>query len=485
MLFIAGTPVSTVAAADSRPSTPVRPNILFIMSDQHSARALGCAGNAEIRTPNLDRLAAAGVRFENAFTQTAQCCPSRYTIWTGRYAHSHGCRWNQVVEPLEEITIMEVLREAGYATGGFGKHHMMHSPLEHGMDVVVDMPRYAKFLRDAGRPGLTAEGDWIPGVRLGGAPVGVTPLDNDHHPAGYWTTHVLDFIRKNKDRPFFVHYSFYGPHTPIIASKPWADWYDPSKLTLPPSFATPNSNVPVSLTRLRSECRDMTEADHRRTLACYYALVSQIDHNIGRVLDELERLGIADRTIVVYTADHGDMAGEQRSWTKTTANYDGTVHIPLIVRLPAQGPTGVVRRELVGLVDLMPTLCELAGVEAPDKVQGRSLVPLIRGEPVKWRGTIFSEIGYPGANQGRSVMARTHTHKYVHHENRAGDGPFEELFDLTKDPWEMRNEIGNPAYVAVADTLRTEIREWEQATDHAPMYPIREAPRRGSGRARE
>jgi len=452
------------------------------MSDQHNARALGCYGNKEIKTPNMDRLAHQGVRFQNAFTQTGQCCPSRYTIWTGRYAHSHGCRWNGVVEPLEETTIMEVLKKAGYVCGGFGKHHMMNHPTKHGMDVVVDMPDYHRFLKAEGRPFWLKQGQWIQGVRQGGAPVGFTYLDNDHHPAGFWTSKVIDFMRKNKDKPFYIHYSFYGPHTPYVPSKTWADMYDPDKLTLPGNFNTQFENMPSALTKLKKNHEKMSEEVLRKTLAYYYGLISQIDYNIGRVLDELEKLGLADRTMVIYTADHGDMAGEYRTFQKTVANYDATIRIPMIIRLPGVAQAGKVREELVGLVDMVPTLCELTGVKAPEKVQGRTLVPLLKGEPADWRKVIFSEIGYPGHRHGCSVMARTRTHKYVHHDNIDGGGPFEELFDMVNDPWETKNEIGNPKYKAVVAQLKKDIKQWERSTDHAPMYPIVEPSQRRKGK---
>ncbi|MHC4798597.1 MAG: sulfatase family protein, partial [Planctomycetota bacterium] len=123
------------AAVEKRPSEK-KLNVLFIMTDQHNARALGCYGSKEVKTPNMDRLAGGGVRFANAFTHTGQCCPARYTLWTGRYAHSHGVRWNGVVEPLEETTVVELFKEAGYATACFGKHHMIHYPTQHGFDEV-------------------------------------------------------------------------------------------------------------------------------------------------------------------------------------------------------------------------------------------------------------------------------------------------------------------------------------------------------------
>ena len=475
--FIKQTAAGTAAASLlglSSCSTPTKAakseklNVLFIMSDQHNARALRCLGNDEIETPSLDGLADDGWRFPRAFCQTAQCCPSRYTLWTGRYAHSHGLRWNGVVEPLEETTIGEVFSDAGYSTGTIGKHHMMNDPRKHGFAHVVSMPEYNKFLAAERLPNAYQKGDWLP-FKISG-PVGASDADNDNHPMGFWTSETLKFLRENRDNPFCLWYSFFGPHTPITPSRPWADMYDPSSLSLPGNFDYSRDSVPWMLANARNNFRKMNEEDHRKVLALYYGLVSQMDYNIGRVLEELERLGIADKTIVVYTADLGEMMAEHGAWTKFVLGLDATVRVPMIIRLPGAATGGKEITELVGLIDLMPTLCDLAGLEYPDKVQGRSLVPLLQGGNVSWRKTIFSEIGYPGRAAGLCSIARTHTHKYVHHENRGE--PFEELFDYERDPWETRNEAENPAYADVLASLKADVKEWNATTDHAPMYPI-------------
>ncbi|MHC4441438.1 MAG: sulfatase family protein [Planctomycetota bacterium] len=461
------------AAVEKRPSEK-KLNVLFIMTDQHNARALGCYGSKEVKTPNMDRLAGGGVRFANAFTHTGQCCPARYTLWTGRYAHSHGVRWNGVVEPLEETTVVELFKEAGYATACFGKHHMIHYPTQHGFDEVLDWRDYGQWIIDNGIPNFKKHGDFLPGVIIGGSPVGTTHVSNDQALPGYMTAKTLRFIRQNKDKPFFIHYSFEGPHTPYTPSMPWAKMYDPNKLILPGNFNYNDESAPDIIKHLQKLLAHMTEKDHRKTLACYYGLITQIDYNIGRVLEEIDRLGLADRTIVVYTTDHGDMATERRCWTKPASGYEAVIHIPLIIRLPGVVPVGAVREQLVGLVDVMPTLCDLAGLEIPAKVQGKSLVPLMKGKKVKWRKVIFSEAGYPGHTWGRVVTARSHRHKYVNHENAPEGNPVEEFFDLVEDPWEVRNQIDNPKYAKNIAWLKKKIKRWEATTDHAPMYPIGE-----------
>jgi len=443
-------------------------NVLFIMSDQHNARALGCYGNPDVLTPNMDRIAGEGVRFDKAFCQTPQSCPSRMSILTGRYAHSHGVRVNGVLEPEGLTTVAGILREAGYSTGAVGKMHVFSRLSKLGFDLQVDMIEYLAFLKKEGQPNFTASGDWLD-FKISG-PVGITHSDNDHHRPGFWAGEMVKFLRANKDRPFCAWCSFYGPHTPITPSRPWAEMYDPDKLTLPGNFGSRPEKVSRRLETAQRNFRRMDERDHRQTLAYYYGLVSQIDYNIGVVLDELERLGLAEKTIVVYTADHGEMMAEHSTWTKGTGCFDATVRVPLIIRLPGALPRGKVVRELVGSIDLMPTLLDMTGRPVPGKVQGKSLLPLMRGRGRGWRDVVFSEGGYPGRGHGVSSMARTQSHKYVRHTK--GEELFEELFDLERDPWETENEIDNPEYAGVRGELLGEMEGWNANTDHAPMYPV-------------
>lgn len=187
-------------------ATPARPrNILFIMTDQHNAHALGCYGSREVKTPNMDRLAKEGALFEDAFCQTGQCCPARYSIWTGRYARSHGLYNNGQLENIKEDTIGDILKRKGYKTGTIGKHHMHMDamPDKHGFDVVIDLPEYRAFLKAEGKAGQDRKGDFLPeSVHPGRSRVGACRVDNDYHKAGYWAAQAIDFLRQNKEKPF-------------------------------------------------------------------------------------------------------------------------------------------------------------------------------------------------------------------------------------------------------------------------------------------
>ena len=438
-----------------------RPNILFIMSDQHNARALSCYGNNQISTPSMDRLAAKGLLFERAFCQTGQCVPSRYSIFTGRYARSHGTYSNGQTQNPEEKTVAELFGEAGYVTGTIGKHHMVMNKVthNHGFELVST----------PSAPGLTKEGTFLPyeEVHPGRAAVGETTLSNDEHRAGQITTEVIEFLRENKDRPFVLWYSFWGPHTPICPSVPWSRQYDPDQLTLPPNLGTIDEHMPGVEKLLTKSGKFSEEHFHRQTLAYYYGLVSQIDYNIGRVLNELDALDLSDNTIVVYTADHGEMMAEHGAWTKGRTGYDAQIRVPLIIRWPGNFSTGKRLSELVCSIDLLPTLLDAAGLAIPDNVQGLSLVPLVQGNTEQWRDYAFSEIG--GSTKNTCIMTRSQTHKYILF--RTDDQTeHEQLFDLVKDPWEMHNAVADERYAEVLTDLRGALARWESQTPSvAPM----------------
>jgi arylsulfatase A-like enzyme len=453
-------------------------NILFIMTDQHNAHALGCYGSREVKTTNMDRLASEGALFELAFCQTGQCCPSRYSIWTGRYARTHGLYWNQQLENIEEDTIGDILKREGYRTATIGKHHMNMDaiPDKHGFEVVIDLPEYQAFMASEGIAGQERKGDFLPDiVRPGRSPVGPCRVDNDHHKAGYWSAQAINFLRENKEQPFCLWLSFYGPHTPITPSEPWASMYDPAGITLPPNYKYDYDYDTPGLKNTQEKSGTFGEDLHRKTLAYYYGLISQIDYNIGRVLDELDRLGLADNTAVVYTADHGEMMSEHGAWTKGLQGYDATLRVPLILRCPGVIPSGVRRQEMACSIDLLPTLLELTHQPIHQNVQGKSLLAPAKGQPGAWRDTIFSEIGESLENQ--TVTARTANAKYVLYR-RDGKVTYEQLFDLEEDPWEIENEITNPKYKQVLSDMRRKLARWEGETKTVP--PSKEIQREAS-----
>ncbi|MFT4540514.1 MAG: arylsulfatase A-like enzyme [Planctomycetota bacterium] len=446
------------------------------MDDQHNAHAMSCAGHKLVETPNIDRLAKEGTRFPAAFTQAGQCCPSRYTTWTGRYPRSHGLRWNGMHENKEELTIFEILHAQGYVTGTVGKHHMLSPLQQHGFDFQCDMRDYFKFVSQSPNSDVRAgmnHGEFDPALEGIFGKVGTLHQDNEHHKDGFFATQGLQFIERNADVPWCLWMSFFGPHTPITPSEPWASSIDPKQVELPPSVQAATERAARGelgpLMKRWKHCQQASPDVHAQVMAAYLGYVEQIDYNIGRILDQLDRLGLAERTIVVFTSDHGDLMGEHGAWRKGVFGYDATLRVPMILRGPGTAQ-GQVRPELVGLVDLVPTVLDWVGTPIPSNVQGKSMLELLRGHDSDWRRWIVSETGLRGLRSGHSLALRTERYKYVRTE--LGEQVFEELFDLTLDPWETENCLDRGGYRGIAADLAEQLGVWEATTESAPVYPI-------------
>lgn len=459
----------------AQPQAAARLNVVFIMSDQHNARALGCYGNREIRTPNLDRLAKQGTLFTRTICQTGQCVPSRYSIWTGRYARSHGTYSNGNMQNPQELTVAKLFKQAGYATATFGKHHMVmnEATANHGFDTVEVPSAGWKYNEETVLPYDQAH--------PGRAKVGQSSLPNEEHDCGLIAAKTIEYVRQNKDRPFVVWCSFHGPHTPICPSLPWARWYDPARLSLPPSLHQVDREMPGAEAFLSKSGTYDSEDLYRKTLAYYYGYVSQIDHNIGLVLDELDRQGLAGRTIVVYTADHGEMMAEHGAWTKGSTGHEATIRVPLILRLAGVVPAGKRVDDLACSIDLLPTLLDAAGLETPARVQGKSLLPLVQGKAGPWRKYAFSELG--GSVDNQVVAVTSTTWKYVRFK-QGGQVVYEQFFDLVKDPWEMQNLARDTATQGAKGELVKALADWEATTE--TTNPVtRAAPKAKTDRPRK
>lgn len=451
--FVAvGCAVACHTQADE-PARAKKPNVIFIMSDQHNANALGCYGNKEVSTPNLDKLAKQGVRFHNAFCQTGQCVPSRYSLWTGRYARSTGTYANGNGQNASENTVADLFGKAGYKTATIGKHHMRMSNenQNHGFGLVSNPHGHVKPLN----PLPYDE------VHPGRSEVGESPLPNEKHTCGLVTGEAIRFVQENKDNPFVLWYSFEGPHTPITPSAPWSTQYDPKKLTLPPNHHSVDDLMPGGSGMISKSGKYTDGFYHNQTLAFYYGLISQIDYNIGLLLEELDKLGLTENTIVVYTADHGEMMSEHMAWTKGLTGYDATIRVPLIIRYSDRFAENREINDLVCSIDLLPTLLDLAGLNIPENIQGKSLDKLVTGSN-DWREYAFSEIG--GSTQNSVITVRGKTEKYVLFRKN-GAVEYEQFFDLKNDPWEMTNLANDKKYASDVLRMKSVLKKWEEETE--------------------
>jgi uncharacterized sulfatase len=321
----------------------------------------------------------------------------------------------------------------------------------HGFSVVLNPKGNAK-------PAISLPYDE---VHPGRSEVGESPLSNEKHTCGLVSHEVIQFLDKNRDKPFVLWCSFEGPHTPITPSAPWSKQYDPRKLTLPPNHDSVDWEMPGMAGLIGKSGKYSKEIYHKETLAYYYGLISQIDYNIGLILDELDRLGLTDNTIIVYTADHGEMMSEHKSWTKGLTGYDATVHVPLIINYPEHFSGGQVNNNLVSSIDLLPTFLDLSGLDIPINIDGKSLVKLMTDNST-WRQYAFSEIG--SSIQNDVITVRGKVEKYVLFR-KEGKVTYEQFFDLETDPWEMKNLATDEKYGDDLETFKSALKEWEAKTE--------------------
>lgn len=430
-----------------------RRNLLFLMSDQHQREASGCYGHPDVRTPHIDEIVNSGVRFDRAYCQAPVCVPARGSIVTGLYPHAHGARILEDPLPASSRTIAHFFGERGYVTGAIGKMHFVDESRRHGFS-------HRLYERDFRRTLTDEEWRELREDQGGGGAVEGRPskLSARFFQDNYYAEETVKFLHANRDRPFCLWSSFFMPHTPLVPMKKFFDLYNPAKLTLPErSDHALQDGFPGNLIRARERgWYQQTSDELRRSLAGYYGNVSQMDACVGRVFDTLRELGLDKNTIVVYTSDHGEMAGAHRMWTKHNM-YEQSVAVPLAVRLPDGMQSGKSRRELIEQTDLFPTLVELCGHKATREIPGRSFAALVENRSYTPREFAYSEyffcrnvftrddryVGKPPM-----LMVRTDRWKlnYLSWDRS-------ELYDLEMDPGEFRNLIGDPAHASLVKEL--------------------------------
>ena len=430
-----------------------RPNLLFIVADDMAHDDLEIAGHPILRTPHLDRLARTGVRFTHAFTPNPICTPSRAAILTGQDCYTNGCYFFGMPIKKESTQFAEVLSKAGYDTYYTGKWHNDGAP---------------------GVRGYASGGHVImggcPARRGGHAKPFVRDLDgkNRRQVGKFCTTvtsdHAIEYLngRKKDARPFLMFVSYSTPHDPWAPPKKYLEMYPPEKIPLPPNFMARPSFAWFTDwhgTVLRDEglwpfprtpegCRDVRSR--------YYGMVTQMDHEIGRLLDALDAKGLSDDTLVLFVADHGISLGAHGFSGKQTM-YEEGIRLPLIMRDPRLKRGGPVSSELVSLMDIYPTLCEAAGVPIPSHVEGRSLLAPYQGRG-PGRKRIFAAFHSPTRHRMNSRAVRTRRFKYI---QNLTTGEIE-LYDLEHDPYELANLAFLPEFEETRRGLEADLLAWRR-----------------------
>jgi iduronate 2-sulfatase len=429
---------------------------LFIASDDLN-HALGCYGHPLVKSPNIDELAATGVRFDRAYCQFPFCGPSRASLLTGLRPDTVGVTTNERVDFRERrpdaVTLPQMFRNQGSKSMRAGKIFHMGVPGGVGTPTYQDPPSWDISVSPPGlegkSPGLS--GDPTPGLRDGLRMQWIRTVDDSGQADTAATDLAIEWLAESRDQPFFLGLGLVRPHVPFVAPGELFDMYpldDIEPVRNPPDDI---DDIPAAAKELRPflwNNMGMSATDQRLALRGYYASVSYMDRQVGRALQALERNGLADNTVVVFFSDHGWHLGEHTHWQKMSL-MEESVRAPLIIRAPGALGNGRSTRALVELVDLFPTLAELCGLEPPPGLEGVSLRPILEDPSASVKDAAFSQIEYENRIHGRTV--RTDRYRYIEWR---GDGAGEELYDHRSDPREFTNLAAHPEHVAVVQRLR-------------------------------
>lgn len=452
---------------------PEKYNIVFICSDQHRAKAMGSYGNAKVKTPNLDRLAAHSVRFTDAYCDSPLCAPSRASIVTGLRPHRHRALHHKLDHNEEGLpgikgigdveTMGTFFCKHGYVTGAFGKLHV------HGETEQRDLGFQERGLRFYGyfkyRDYEAAVGKERKDIYIRGIGDGMKAHNYDNAPVAMEEEYMFDrlvtdrsvaFLEEHRDEPFFLWVGIEKPHAPWTAPKRFHDLYRPEEMDLPETLREQElygeKDFLRKMARLRPTLGISDEAV-KGSIAAYYANVTYMDESVGFIIGKLEELGLMDRTIIVYTSDHGEMLYEHGAIEKHCF-YEASVKVPLLISCPAVLPEGTTCDYPAALVDLFPTLAELSGFAPPADTDGESLLGAIAGAGRSDK-EIYSEFHMDHPDR----MIRSGDWKYVYNHGRTN-----QLYHLKEDPEEVRNLAGSPEFAEVERKLRDKVLNGWQVT---------------------
>jgi len=496
-LSSSGYAVSPQSSARVSKCSGKRKNIVIIKADQWRWDFLGCMGHKVVKTPNIDKLAKDSYLLKNEFTVSTLCVPSRTSFFTGKYVHRTAKTSNAPKEhmQLKDWSFIEPLKEMGYTIGHAGKNHTFgeeyfgkffdyrQEATHHGKRVgtiTEDDKKVNAYLRKDPRPGYEDAT-----MMLGGLIPGPMPFPKEKCPAYRIAEDGIKFVEDNKDKTFFLHYSFGDPHWPTVAPDPYYSMYDPEDMELE-AFPISWEGRPFKhFTQSRALGFDKyTDKQLKRILATYCAQMTFVDASVGMMIDKLKELGLYDDSVIVFTADHGDYGGRYGIIEKTGSFHEVLLRIPGMVKLPGTKGGESIEADISN-IDMMPTIFDYLGYGYPADVQGVSFMPVIKGEKDSHRDAIFAEVGQPNSppppmpledydaynaekiktdgpfwfcqytTRGRMVMIRKDGWKYCFYT-----GDTNELYDLKNDPLEEHNLVDDPKYAKKRTELKNELLEW-------------------------
>lgn len=481
-----------------------KPNVIVIMTDQQKASSMRIYGNMDVATPNIERFAKEGVLYDNAFTPHPLCVPARVALWTSRFPHNNGCRRNETLMKDNACHAFKIWKEEGYKTALIGKNHCFGTyDYENTFDtwLTISHTRLDKSFPSKGswfrsEEQIAKAFEDLKTIKREETHLSaiISDCDPQDHTTGLVGGQALRFIEENKDNPFALWLSFPCPHEPYIVPRKYAEMIDPDKITIPPFSKELLAKAPERMQYLyRMLNAEGREKQLRKVMQVYYANVLFIDEMVGALLEKLDKLNLSEQTIVVFTSDHGDFSGEHNMTVKGGVLYDCLVKIPLLMRWKGHLPSGIKVDSFVNMVDIVPTLFKLQGIDIPDEFMG-SLMPPVEGAfasdiAFSEYGCGFRHLEHETMNrfieetpnfmaliktlrwreaEGRKKMARTKKWKYIH--DAMGD--IDELYDMENDPYELNNLIDEPQYEKVVQEMKERLLKWSLETEDTIGIPF-------------
>ena len=457
LLLIVGCPIERIYAADD--DRPGQYNVLFIISDDLTLTALSCYGNEVCQTPNIDRLAARGIRYARAYCQGTYCGPSRASFMSGYYPHATGMLGYRSPRPAigDRAMWAQHFKNAGYYTARVSKIFHMGVPggIEQGTDGADDLACWTERFNSQG-PEWKAPGD---GETLEGNPDGKKPVvggntfvvveaDGDDlvHSDGRTAKKACELIAKHKDETFFLGVGFVRPHVPFVAPRPYYEPFEYDQMVLPPKIEGDWDDIPKAGINYKTSLNmKMDVRRQKKAVGGYYASVAYMDAQVGKVLDALHEAGLDEKTIVIFTSDHGYHLGEHDFWAKVSL-HDESAQVPLIISVPGKKPA--VCSSFVELLDLYPTVSSLCGLHVPSRLQGKDISKTLDDPHHKVRDTAFCV-------NGRGFLLRDDQWAYIQYRENASAGI--ELFDMKADPKQYTNLAIKPGYEKIVARFKEKL----------------------------
>lgn len=417
-----------------------RPNLIILMTDDQRFDAMSCAGNPVIKTPNMDRLATEGARFKNMFVTNSLCAPSRASIMTGLYSHSHGVMANtpklRGPVPANIPFVSDHLRKAGYEVAFVGKSHVIESFRDREWDYYFGFRDQGNYLKPRIAEGTKGEDilyeGWIDDVL---------------------TEKAIGWMKKKRDKPFCLFLFFKSPHRSWNPPERYKNLYADVPIPKPDLWDADRNLKPKAFADADNKIGSFDDVKTLEGfLRNYYRCLTGVDDNVGKVLAALKELGQLDDTAIFYTSDNGFFAGEWQAFDKRFM-HEPSIRVPLLVRYPKLVKAGQTPEKMVLNLDFAPTLLDLAGVAIPPEMQGRSILPIFKEKTPEWRKDwLYEYYEFPGDHSVRKHRGmRTDKYKYIHYYEEPEEF---ELYDLEKDPQERVNLHGKPEMANVEQQLR-------------------------------